>query len=321
MTNELALIGGSGFIGRHLLRAFAKDPSAQVRVLVHQRDPGESLTAPNILAATGDLLESGSLSALITNGCTVVNLAYLAAGLRDDNLAAATNLARACRIGKARRMVHVSTATVVGAASDDVITESTPPDPRLDYERAKLAVERRLTEEAGSGFELVILRPTAVFGPHGRNLVTLAASLLASAVASNYVRSCIQGRRKMNLVCVDNVLAAIRFAIDVRLAGGAETFIVSDDDDDLNNYRDVEAILRARLGCGDHVVPPVPLPPALLRMVLRLQGRSNANPDRVYSNVRLTGAGFRKATPLAAALASFADWYRQAHAPSTGIAE
>ncbi len=316
MPNELTLFGASGFIGRHLLRALAGDRTAQIRVLVHRHDPCERPAGPNIVTASGDLLQPGSLNVLITTGCTVVNLAYMPARSRDDNLAAATNLAKACRVGKARRMVHVSTATVVGAVSDDVITESTPPDPRLDYELIKLAIEQRLIEEARNAFQLVILRPTAVFGPDGKNLIALAAGLLGGASFQNYARACLQRRRKMNLVCVDNVVAAIRFATNIDIASTPEIFIVSDDEDTLNNYRDVEAILRKRFGRDDYLVPPLPVPEVFLRTMLKLRGRSNANPNRVYSSARLTSAGFKKPTSLAAGLELFADWYRRAHIPS-----
>ena len=116
-------------------------------------------------------------------------------------------------------------------------------------------------------------------------------------------------------MCVDNVVAAIRFAIGARLTDSAETFIVSDDDDRLNNYRDVEAVLRTKLGCGDYAVPPVSLPPVLLSLVLRLRRRSNSNPNRVYSNSRLMSAGFKKPTSLSAGLTAFADWYRRNYGP------
>jgi len=313
MTTAIAVCGAAGFIGSHLLAALAAEPAVAVRVLVHRRDPLAGPGAADAVAVHGDLLQPASLGALVAPGCTVVNLAYLEAASHDQNLAAAANLARACRAGGARRLVHVSTATVVGAARDDVVTEATPPDPRIDYERTKLAVERRLAEEAGGALELAVLRPTAVFGPRGRNLLALATRLAAGGKWANYARSCLHGRRRLNLVCVDNVVAAIRFALDAPLAAGPEVFIVSDDDDPLNNYRAVESRLAARLGRGDYPVPPLALPAAVLAAILRLRGRSNANPNRVYSGAKLAGAGFRRPAPLAAGLESFADWYRRAH--------
>jgi nucleoside-diphosphate-sugar epimerase len=315
----VAVCGGSGFIGRHLITALASGRMASLRVLVHRNDPREGLKA-EVRAVAGDLTRPDSLGALITPGCTVVNLAYMPAGSRNENLAAVTNLARACRTGQARRVVHVSTATVVGVAPDDVITESTPPEPRSEYERTKLEVERRLAAEARDAFELLILRPTAVFGPRGKNLVTLAARLLTGTPAGNYARACLHGRRRMNLVCVDNVVAAIRFATTVPVTAGTETFLVSDDDDELNNYRDVESALRARLGRGGYPVPPLPVPSVVLRMALRLRGRSNANPDRVYSASKLTGSGYVRPMSLAAGLASFADWYRESRTPAASAA-
>ena len=321
MTRDIALFGGSGFIGRRLLLALAQAPQTRIRALMHEHAFSEGLTASNIITESGDLLKPDSLSALITSGCTIVNLAYLSTSSSEENLAAARNLARACRIGKAARVVHVSTATVVGAVPEDAITESILPNPRTEYELTKLQVEQYLAEEARNAFELVILRPTAVFGPGGKNLARLAASQLMSAPVLNYLRSCVHGRRRMNLVCVDNVVAAIQFAINAKGSDGAETFIVSDDDDELNNYQDVESALRARLGCGEYVVSPFALPRTLLKVMLVLRGRSNTNPNRIYSSTKLSSAGFTRATALAAGLASFADWYRQAHALSTGITE
>jgi nucleoside-diphosphate-sugar epimerase len=314
MTAAIAVCGAAGFIGGHLLAALASDRAASVRVLVHRHDPRTGQAAANTATVSGDLLRPESLGAFVAPGSTVVNLAYLEAASHDDNLAAATNLARACRAGGARRLVHVSTATVVGAVRDDVITEATLPDPRTDYERTKLAVERRLAKEASGALELVVLRPTAVFGPRGRNLLALAGRLATGAAPVNYVLSCLHGRRRLNLVCVDNVVAAIRFVSSLPVMGGSDTFIVSDDDDPLNNYRAVESLLAARLGRGGYPVPPLPVPAAFLAAVLRLRGRSNANPNRVYSAAKLARAGFRPPTTLAAGLESFADWYRRAEA-------
>ena len=124
----------------------------------------------------------------------------------------------------------------------------------------------------------------------------------------------------MNLVCIENVVAAIQFATQVNVSSGVETFIVSDDDDDVNNYRDVESILRRKFGCSEYVVPPLALPMALLRVLLKVSGRSNANPKRVYSSTKLRNAGFKKVIPFTAGLALFADWYRQTYARSAEMA-
>jgi len=311
MTATLAVCGASGFLGRHFLNAVAREGAAQVRLLVHHRDASAGVAASNLTPLPGDLLQPGSLPALVHGASAVVNLAYLSHGSRDANLTAAANLARACRIGNVRRLVHMSTATVVGRAPDDVVTESTAADPRTDYERTKLEIERILIGEAAGTFELVILRPTAVFGPWGQNLVKLASSLSSGNTIENYLRSCLHGRRRMNLLCVENAIAAILFATQVGIASPTQIFIVSDDDDITNNYRDVESTLRQALERGEYALAPAAVPDAVLRILLRCSGRSNINPDRVYSSASIAAAGFRKAVSFNTGLAVFVDWFRQ----------
>ncbi len=313
MPDTLALCGASGFVGRHFLNAVARGGTAHVRLLVHHRDASAGLAASNLTPLPGDLLQADSLNALVSGASAVVNLAYLSQQSGDANLAAAANLARACRTGNVRRLVHLSTATVVGRALDDIITESTSPDPRTDYERIKLEIERVLLREAAGAFELVILRPTAVFGPWGQNLVKLAASLATGNAIENYLRSCMHGRRKMNLLCVENAVAAILFAIEVRFRSPTQTFIVSDDDEGTNNYRDVESMLRSALGRCEYALNVLAVPNAVLRALLRCSGRSNLNPNRVYSNASIAAAGFEKAVPFSAGLALFVEWFRQTH--------
>lgn len=310
MPGDLAVCGGSGFIGRHLLSSLARDPAGGVRYLVHRHDPAAHLEASHFTAVKGDLLDPASLGALVTPGCTVVNLAYMPARTPEENLAAVANFARACRSGGARRLVHVSTAVVAGAAIDDVITEATPSDPRDPYGRTKLEIEQRLRNETRGGLEFVILRPTAVFGPAGVNLVKLTEGLLRGSTIANYARACFHGRRKMNLVCVENVVAAIRFVVAAATGDDPETFIVSDDDDDLNDYRGVESTLRRAFELPEYPVRPIALPNWMLGLALRARGRSNTNPQRVYSGAKLAAAGFVKPVSLESGLVSFAEWYR-----------
>lgn len=309
---RLALCGASGFIGRHLVGTLAREGVSHIRLLAHHRDPTPSFAAPNLQIVPGDLKNPLSLAALVSGVSTVVNLAYLADESRDTNRIATANLVQACKAAQVRRLVHLSTAAVVGTARANLITESTLPESNSEYERTKLEIERTLLDESATAFELIILRPTAVFGPWGRNLVKLATSLSHGSAVENYLRACIHGRRKMNLVCVDNVTAAILFATRVAMVSGSETFIVSDDDEGANNYRDVESTLRRALGRGQYAIAPPAVPSAVLRALLRWSGRSNSNPNRVYSGAKIAAAGFRKAVSLEVGLAQFCDWFRQA---------
>lgn len=314
--NEVAVIGGSGFIGRHLVPMLQ---SASVRMLVHSLRPTPPVQ-PNVLSVEGDLLRAESLVPLMSAGCTVVNLAYLSRLGREANVVAAGNLAAVAAAAGVKRVIHLSTAAVVGRAQGDVVTEATPPQPSTEYERSKLAVEEALIERAKGAFELIIVRPTAVFGPGGKNLLKLASAVFEGNKLASYARSCFHGRRRMNLVCVENVVAAIQFLMRMPSASPVRLFIVSDDDDDRNNYRDTERMLFERMGRRYYPIAPIAVPDVLLAGLLRIKGRSSANPKRIYSAQTLAATGFSKASGFSSGIAAFAKWYVETRGRPAGTA-
>jgi nucleoside-diphosphate-sugar epimerase len=311
----IAVTGVSSFIGQHLARYLSTHGDAEVHILIHENKPKHVMDTKGIVPVEGDLLKPDTLRDLFEPACTVINLAYLNRSPMRENLDAMENLVKNCIEARIKRLVHCSTAVVVGGVPDDVITEETPCNPKSEYETIKFQIEGLLREKARNHFELVILRPTAVFGPGGRNLLKLAGDLAGGNSFVNYLRSCLFGSRRMNLVNVTNVTSAILFlaSADERVDG--ETFIVSDDEYPENNYRDVEKQLIRELDCREYVLPRIPLPQTLLSHVLRLAGRTNANPCRVYSSEKIRSMGFQKKTSFEAGLTSFAEWYKKAYLP------
>ena len=312
----MVITGASSFVGHALLAALPANLFPELRILVH-REPAPGFSADRrVVRVNGDLLDRESLRDLVTSGSTVVHLAYLATAHPDeDNVAAARNLIAACRDARIRRLVHCSTAVVAGNVPDDVITEETACHPYTEYERVKYRIEQEMREAAAGRHEIAILRPTQVFGPGGRNLVSLAGRIVSASGAVNWVYSSLQGRRRMNLVSVYNVAAALGFLATADGGVDQQTYIVSDDGAPSNNFRDVERILGRELG-RERPVPLLTLPPRLLSAALRAKGRSNTNPDRIYSDAKLKAVGFAKPWSFEAALADFARWFHAHHSPA-----
>jgi nucleoside-diphosphate-sugar epimerase len=308
---RIAITGASSFIGQHLVRHLLSLHEIEMRLLVHNRRPDLPAGNARISLTIGDLLKPDTLEGFLHPGCTVINLAYLGGAPAGDNLAAATNLADVCLQANVRRLVHCSTAVVAGRASDDVITEETRCEPGRDYELTKFKMEKLIMEKARGHFDLAILRPTAVFGPGGKNLLKLANDLMSGNRGLNYLKSCLFDHRLMNLVFVDHVVSALVFLAFAGQKRDCDVFIVSDDEHPMNNYRDVERYLIRALGRRDYPLPRISLPPPVLTTFLRLAGRSNSNSSRTYHAGKLREAGFEKNTSFEAGLASFADWYRR----------
>lgn len=308
--SALVITGASSFLGRALLSELPAEWFPELRILVHDQPAPAATTDRRVIAVRGDLLDAQTLRTLITPGATVVHLAFLATSSpADDNLAAVRNLLAACRHAGIKRMVHCSTAVVAGNVPDDVITEESPCRPYTEYERVKYRIEQEMRDAAAGQHEITIVRPTQAFGPGGRNLSALAGRVRSGNGVVNFAFSALQGRRRMNLVSVHNVAAALGFLVGTGQAVDQQAYIVSDDRDPLNNYQDVERILMRELD-RERSARVMALPPVLLSAALRARGRSNTNPGRIYSDDKLKAAGFVKPWPFEAALVDYAKWLR-----------
>lgn len=310
---EICITGGGGFIGSHLVADLAGsgDP---VRLLL-RRPPAHP--AAGVTAVIGDLRDPGVMRRLIVPGSTVVHLAYLSAASREENLVVARHLAAACQECRASRLLHLSTAVVAGRARERVITEETPCRPRTRYERTKLEIEGLLLGQLADLCPVTVLRPTAVFGPGGSNLAKMVAEAAAGRRWQKLLKAILLSDRRLHLVCVENVVAAIRFLLAVETTS-SEQFIVSDDGVPENNYRDLAAIVAAELGQPPPPRVPLPLRAALLGGVLRLLGRSDTDPQRIYSDRKLQRRGFTKPMALLEGVRRYARWYAGAVAPARG---
>jgi nucleoside-diphosphate-sugar epimerase len=258
----------------------------------------------------GDLTDPAACAGLLAGGSTFINLAFPVNWSNDMHLVATANLARAVSQHGVRRVVHCSTAVVVGTSAPNTVTENTFCRPNTEYEKVKLQIEESWRHHAAGRFELVIARPTAVFGPNGKNLLKLAAALTTGNRFINYLRSSLFGHRTMNLVCVGNLVSALEFLVDSEEHFEGNTFIVSDDDDDGNNFRAVERALMHVLGVPDYWLPPLPVPLPVLSTLIRLLAPAKASPTRIYNNSLLKEAGWRRSCDLRQGLDEFAQWYR-----------
>lgn len=303
----IVITGASGFIGRRLVQALSQAGGWRIKALSRQDDRQLS-DCSGVEVVAVDLSDPESLKGIVETDCVVVNLVYLWQGGERKNLEIIQNLLDACLGGGARRLVHVSTAAVVGRVPGDLVTEETPSNPVTEYGVTKLKVERLIEAATGRGLDTVTLRPTAVFGPAGDPLKAMVGDLLDGNPFKNYAKACLFAKRRTNLVHIDNVVAAIAFVAARNEPLGGEAFIVSDDDAPQNNYFDVENTLRDTLGLSGYGVPRILLPLWLLQFLLTRMGRNNPNPRCSYVSAKLEALGFSRPMSFAAGLMDYAKW-------------
>ncbi len=307
--NLIAVTGASGYIGKHLVAELVRSGGYRVRVLSRSRRQDVGFGS-EVEIFEGDLCSSDSLQGFLEPDCTVVNLVYLWNAGEVANLAATNNLLEACRTANVRRLIHCSTAAVVGRVTGNLVTEKTPCRPVTEYGITKLKVESAILAAGRGNLDVAALRPTAVFGPGGEPLKKLASDLLAGNRLRNYLKSSLFGKRRMNLVHIANVVGAILFLIDRAESLAGEIFIVSDDDSSANNFAEVESALMRGLNIRDYGLPRLLMPLSLLAFILARLGRNNINPLCNYDPGKLSEMGFVRPVNFETGLAEYVTWYR-----------
>lgn len=308
----VAITGASGFIGRHLVAELTRLGGYEIRVLSRGRDTSHQFQAlsPDVKVFTGDLIQPESLGAFFPPGGTVINLAYMWEAGEARNLQATQGLIAQCEKAGISRLIHCSTAAVAGRVTQSVVSEEQECRPVTEYGITKLKIEQAIIAGAANRFDSVILRPTAVFGIDGEPIKKLAADLVTGSRLKNYAKSCLFGKRQMNLVHISTVVAAIVFMIRHPARLNGEVFIVSDDDEPDNNYSSVESLLSSVFGHPGYPLPKVPIPLFVLRTLLTLLGRNNVNPLTRYSPDKLLSLGFERPIDFWRGLTDYANWYR-----------
>ncbi|MFO7695273.1 MAG: NAD-dependent epimerase/dehydratase family protein [Vicinamibacterales bacterium] len=173
--------GATGFTGGHLAR-YLQGRGCAVRALVRGPDPrAAALAADGIDVSTGDLTDRASLDGALAGIDIVYNIGATyrqAAASRDAyhaiNAKAVAALVEAGAEAGVRRVVHCSTIGVHGDVEHPPAGEDAPLRPGDEYQRSKLEGERLgLRAAARTGMDLVIARPSGIYGPGDRRLLKL----------------------------------------------------------------------------------------------------------------------------------------------------
>lgn len=155
-SNLVTVFGGSGFLGRHTVRALAR---AGWRIKIATRHPNRAFflrplgTVGQIDFVKCDVADAESVSAAVMGSSAVVNLTGIlfekGQSFEDVQAEGAANIAKASAAASVSRLVHIS---AIGADADS----------DSGYAETKAEGEQ-FVREAFPG--AVILRPSIIFGP------------------------------------------------------------------------------------------------------------------------------------------------------------
>ena len=158
---KVLVLGGSGFIGRHVVAALAHR-GIDVTVPSRRRERAKHLILlPTVDVIQADITASGVLERLVRGHDAVINLVGVLHGPDFDTLHVKLPeaLIAACRATGVKRLVHMS---ALGAS----------PDGPSAYQRSKGKGEQAVM--TAKDLEVTVFRPSVVYGPEDQFLNTFA---------------------------------------------------------------------------------------------------------------------------------------------------
>jgi nucleoside-diphosphate-sugar epimerase len=266
MRRRVLVTGASGFIGKTLVTALAKQG---VAVRAAARNPDAIIATSEVeRVVMPDLAAPADWSDLLEGMSDVVHLAGIAHApgvLPDDvyhriNAEAVGALAEQAK-GKIERFVFMSSVRAqAGLSADHAITEQDAPQPTDAYGRAKLEAER-LVEESGVSY--TILRPAVVYGRGVKGNIAALATIAKTPMPLPF--GGLDNRR--SLLALDNLVTAVSHVLEAEAAKN-ETFLVADEAP--ISVADLVAAMREGLGRPPHLVK---VPEGAVKRLLKSFGR------------------------------------------------
>jgi nucleoside-diphosphate-sugar epimerase len=228
---------------------------------------------------------------------------------RRVNSAGTAHLAREAAKAGVRRFVFISSIKVNGEESSEPYTSESAPNPADPYGVSKWEAEQALRRiESETGLEVVIIRPTLVYGPGVKanflammNIIRRGIPLPLASITN-----------KRSLIYAGNLVDALTSCATHAAAAG-KTYLVSD-----GEAVSTPELIRATAVALGAPARLFPVPVAIMRLVGKLTGKSGAvsrltGSLTVDSSAIRRDLGWQPPYSMNAGLQETAEWFKRQH--------
>lgn len=316
--------GANGFVGSHICEALC-NAGFTVKALVRKTSDLANISHLDVELAYGDLTDSDSLRPAVGDVDAIVNNAGITKALKASlfdrvNREGTENILKAVAAANPgiKRFIQISSMAACGPApSKAPVNENHPPAPVTAYGRSKLAGERTVLSYKDK-FPVTILRPTAVYGPRDREMLSFFKSV------SYHIKPTFgPGECFMNFTYVKDLGGAVAKILNADSSSGRVYFVAEDRS---YSYSEAGDIISEVLGVRALDVH-VPIP------IMRIAGRITEEIANLRKKPSIFTAdkvneltakywlvdssriekdlGFRSSTSFREGVGETVDWYRE----------
>lgn len=217
--DKVLVTGATGFIGRYLIDYLLNE---NLSVYALTRRKGCDLDG-KVKIIEGDITGRFDMPDEITTIYNCAGVIFRKDEMEKVNVVGTGKIVETA-VDHDCRLIHLSSAGVVGRTIKNYIDENTECNPQNLYERTKFEAEKIVMKGISAGLKAQILRPTIVFGT-GRDTANESFLQLIVAMKSSRYRNIGDGNGIYNIIYVNEVVRAMRTLDSDDISNGGIYFI------------------------------------------------------------------------------------------------
>ena len=203
MPETVLITGAGGFIGGRIAEVIHCSGQMRVRAAVRRWSSAARIGRFDMEIVQSDVMNPVSIAEAMKGVDLVVNCAW---GSGEVNRGGTRQVLEAAKQAGVKRVVHMSTVSVYGNRNGPVDESVAIAHSGNEYGDSKIDTEAICWEYAQLGLEVVVLRPTVVYGPFSENWTVEFVQRMASGQWMMPREYC---EGIANLVYVDDVVGAV----------------------------------------------------------------------------------------------------------------
>lgn len=258
---RVLITGANGFVGSRLCRRLIDD-GYQVYAGIREGCDGTLIEGLDMKIRFGDVTHPEELPEMIKDIDVIIHNAGLVKVKKIEdfylvNEQGTENIIKAAvESGTAKKFILISSMAAAGISPRGIPrTEEMPPIPVTNYGRSKLAGEKKALEYKDK-IELVILRPSGIYGPGDKEMFSFFQTL------NNRIKPYLGSpSRRLQLLHVDDLALAVSTAITKTVRSGSIYFIAEKNS---HSYAELVGYLRKAVG---RVALPIYIPGFSLKVI------------------------------------------------------